>query len=222
MEWPLLAGVPGETVRDLLAIARRRSFGRDEVVFHQGDPANSLHLVSKGRFAVRVLTPRGDVALLDVYGPGEAFGEMALVMPDGLRSATVSALEPGETFAVYRDELTRLRSANPLVSDALLAVLAERLRRANERISVAHYLEVDERVRWCVVRLARSYGVVGGKATIPLTQEQIAEYADAARPTVNRVLRAEADRGTVAIGRGRLEVLDVDALAKRVRGVPVI
>ncbi len=216
----MLAAVPAEDVRQLLSIARRRTFARDEVVFHQGDPANSLHLVSKGHFAVKVLTPRGDAALLDVYGPGDAFGEMALVAADGLRSATVSALEAGERFAVFREEFARLRAAHASVSDALLVVLGERLRRANERISVAHYLDVEERVRWCVVRLAHTYGVEDGRATIPLTQEQIAEYAGAARPTVNRVLREEEERGSLALGRGRIDVLALDELAKRVRGVP--
>jgi CRP-like cAMP-binding protein len=62
MEWRLLEGVPGEEVRRLISVARRRTFERGEVVFHQGDPADSLHLVSKGRFAVRVTTPLGDEA----------------------------------------------------------------------------------------------------------------------------------------------------------------
>ena len=53
MDWPLLAGVGADDVAALLAIARRRSFRRGEVVFHVGDPADALHLVRKGRFAVR-------------------------------------------------------------------------------------------------------------------------------------------------------------------------
>jgi CRP/FNR family transcriptional regulator, cyclic AMP receptor protein len=222
VEWPLLAGVPPETVREVLAIARRRTFARDEVVFHQGDPANALHLISKGCFAIKVLTTRGDVALLDVCGPGDAFGEMALTLPEGLRSATVAALEPAETFALYREEVTRLREGHPAVGDAMLLLMAERLRRANERITVAHYVDVDERVRWCLVRLARIYGISDGRSTIRLTQEQISEYAGATRPTVNRVLNEEADRGSLTLGRGKLEVLDVDALARRVRGIPQI
>ena len=51
MQWPLLADVPPEDLRQILAIARRRTFSRGEVVFHHGDPADSLHLIVSGRFS---------------------------------------------------------------------------------------------------------------------------------------------------------------------------
>ena len=65
------------TFAGLLSIARRRTFARGEVVFHRDDPADSLHLVVRGRFGARVLTPLGDSVLIDVLGPGQSFGELA-------------------------------------------------------------------------------------------------------------------------------------------------
>ena len=130
VEWELLRGVPTPDVRRLLAVARRRTFSRGEVVFHEGDPADSLHLIAKGRFAVRVRTPPGDEAVLTLCGPGEAFGELALVSgAEAVRAATVEALEAGETHAVYRREFDRLRQEHPGVTDVLVAVLAEQVRR---------------------------------------------------------------------------------------------
>jgi CRP-like cAMP-binding protein len=79
MEWRLLEGVPGEEVRSLLSVARRRSFRKGEVVFHRGDPSDSLHLISKGRFKLEVMTPLGEPATIAVRGPGDSFGEMAIV-----------------------------------------------------------------------------------------------------------------------------------------------
>ena len=126
MEWPLLADLPSEDVRQLLSIARRRTFERGEVVFHRDDPADSLHLVVRGRFGVRVTTPVGDSVLLDVLGPGGSFGEIALLLPDSRRSATVSALEDGETRSIFRDDFARLQREHPGVKDVLLRLLAER------------------------------------------------------------------------------------------------
>src|SRR6185437_12986317 len=100
MEWRLLHGVPEEEVRRLLSLARRRTFKRGEVVFHRDDPADSMHLIVTGRFAVRVMTALGDQVTIAVRGPGESFGEMALVDAGARRSATVEALEPAETFSV--------------------------------------------------------------------------------------------------------------------------
>jgi len=113
VEWQLLEGVPAADVQRLIQVARRRTFRRREVVFHRGDPADSLHLVSKGRFAVRVMTPLGDQAMIAVRGPGESFGEMALVGEKAGRAATVEALEEAETLCVYEKEFARLRHEHP-------------------------------------------------------------------------------------------------------------
>jgi CRP-like cAMP-binding protein len=113
VEWRLLQGVPAEEVRRLIAHARRRTFRRGEVVFHRDDPADSMHLIVKGRFAIRVMTPLGAQATIAVRGPGESFGEMALVGGGARRSATVEALEAAETFCVYEREFARLRREHP-------------------------------------------------------------------------------------------------------------
>jgi CRP-like cAMP-binding protein len=218
VDWPLLAEVPVEDVREVLGIARRRTFRRGEVVFHEGDPGDSLHLIVDGRFASRVQTRLGDVALLAVHGPGEAFGELALLSPDAPRSATVAALEPAETRAVYCTDFTGLRRRHPGVNEVLLQLLAEQVRRSNERVLEAHYLEADVRVLRRLRDLARVYRAAGdGTVTIPLTQEELAEMAGTSRATVNRVLRDEMTRGTVELRRGRTIVTDLEQLARRAR-----
>ena len=65
-------GVPDEEVRRLLSVARRRRFSRHEVVFHREDPADSLHLISKGRFAIRIMTPLGETVTIGIRGPERA------------------------------------------------------------------------------------------------------------------------------------------------------
>jgi CRP/FNR family transcriptional regulator, cyclic AMP receptor protein len=216
MEWPLLADLPPEDVRQLLAIARRRTFDKGEVVFHRDDPADSLHLVARGRFAARVTTPQGDSVLLDVVGPGQAFGELALLLPHARRTATVSALENGETRSVFRDDFALLQRSHPGVKDVLLRLLAEQLRRASDRIVEAHYVDADTRVRRRLCALAEAYPA----GVVPLTQEDLAAMAGTSRATVNRVLRDEAKRGTVVLQRGRVTLVDTDELARRCRWSP--
>ena len=214
MDWPLLAAVPAEDVRQLLSIARRRTFSRNEVVVHRGDPADSMHLIASGRFAVRITTSRGDTALIAMRGPGDSFGELALVSSDAKRVATVSALEPGETRSVYRDDFVRLRRQHPSVDAVLVHLLAEEVRRLSERLTEAYYEDADTRVRRRLVELARA---AEGAATIPLTQEALAEMAGTSRATVNRVLRDEQRRGSIELGRGRTIIRERAELARRAR-----
>ncbi|CAN5262785.1 Crp/Fnr family transcriptional regulator [soil metagenome] len=215
VEWPLLADLPPEDVRELLSIARRRTFTKGEVVFHRDDPAESLHLVVRGRFAVRVASQAGDSVLLDVLGPGQAFGELALLLPGERRSATVSALENGETRSVYRDDFARLQRSHPGVKDVLLRLLAEQVRRTSDRIVEAHHVDADTRVRRRLCELAESYGTGDEEPVVPLTQEDLAAIAGTSRATVNRVLREEEKRGTVALTRGHVRVLDAETIQRQ-------
>ncbi|TML18843.1 MAG: Crp/Fnr family transcriptional regulator [Actinobacteria bacterium] len=217
MEWPLLADLPPDDVRNVLSIARRRTFRRGEIVFHRDDPADSLHLIVRGRFGARVVTPLGDDVLLDVMGPGQSFGELAVLQPGSRRSATVSALEDGETRSVFRDDFVQLEREHPGVKDVLLQLLAEQLRRASDRIVEAHYVDADTRVRRRLVELADAYRSADGDAVVPLTQEDVAAMAGTSRATVNRVLRDEQQQGAVELGRGRVIVLDREALERRCR-----
>ena len=217
MEWALLAGVPADDVRELLSVARRRRFARNEVVFHRDDPGDSLHLIQKGRFSLRVATPLGDVATIAVLGPGDSFGEMALLAEEPLRSATVTALEEAETFAVHRAEFEQLRSRHPGIDRILLRFLAGELRRVNERMLEALYVSAEKRTLRRLVELADLYRSADGEIVVTLTQESIAELAGVARPTVNSVLREEEKRGTIALERGRTRIVDLAELERRAR-----
>jgi CRP-like cAMP-binding protein len=216
VEWPLLAEVPPDDVRQLLTIARRRTFSRNEVVVHRGDPADSLHLIVSGRFGVSITTPLGDTALIAVRGPGDSFGELALVSPDAKRSATVTALETGETRSVYRDDFVRLQREHPSVNAVLVHLLAQEVRRLSERLAEAYYIDADTRVRRRLVELAGQQRGAG-PATIALTQEALAEMAGTSRATVNRILREEQRQGSLELGRGRIVVRELERLARQAR-----
>jgi CRP-like cAMP-binding protein len=215
MQWRLLDGVPEEHVRELLKVARRRRFSRNEVVFHRDDPGDSVHLVQRGRFAVRVMTPLGDLTTVAVRGPGESFGEMALVAEAPRRSATVAALEEAETISVYRDDFDVMRTRYASVDRVLLRFLTNEVRMLNERLLEALYVPVEKRVRRRLVELSELYG--GEPPVIPLTQETLAELAGTTRPSVNQVLRDEERRGSIELLRGKVRVLDAGELARRGR-----
>lgn len=217
VEWRLLEGVPAEQVRELLQVARRRTFARNEVVFHRDDPGDSLHLVSKGRFAVRVMTPLGETVTVAVRGPGESFGEMALVSEGARRSATIAALEDAETFSVFRDDFDLLRRQHPSVDELVFRFLTNEVRLLNERLLEALYLPVEKRVLRRLLELAELYRDGDGPVVVALPQEMVAELAGATRPTVNQVLRGLQERGIVTLGRGRIEIGELESLRTRAR-----
>jgi CRP-like cAMP-binding protein len=216
VRWRLFEGAADEDVQRVLTVARRRSFARGEVVFHRDDPGDSLHLINQGRFAVKIISPLGDTVTVAVRGPGDSFGEMALVSTTARRAATVIALENAETMAVYKDDFNELRSRHRSVNDLLLAFLTGEVRMLNERLMEALYIPVERRVLRRLAELSDG-GEGNGPVEIPLTQEELAELAGANRATVNRVLREEQKRGLVRLERGRTVVLDREQIVRRGR-----
>ena len=212
MEWELLAGLPEEDVRRVLQGARRRRFARGEVLFHEGDPASTVHLLARGRVAVRVTTPLGDVCTLDILGAGSVLGELALLCPGSPRSATALALEPTETMAVDESAFSELRNEHRRVADTLIQVLTARVRRLNDRLVEALYVPADARILRRLLELAGIYGDV-----VPLTQDDLSELAGTTRSTVNRVLRREEREGSLTLARGKIVLQDREALARRAR-----
>jgi CRP/FNR family transcriptional regulator, cyclic AMP receptor protein len=214
--WELLDGLADAEVQALLSIARRRRFARGEVVFHQHDPADTLHLIDRGRFAVRVATPLGDTAILAILGPGDIFGELSLLAGEQApRSATVAALEAAETRSVHRLDFQRLRAQHPETAEVLISILSGQVRRLSRHLLEALYAPADKRVLRRLLELGDMYAQPGGETVVPLTQEDLAGLAGTSRATVNRVLREEEARGSVRLGRGRTAVLDREALTRR-------
>ena len=202
--------------RRLLATTRRRKFAAGEVIFHEGDRGDSVHLIERGHVAVRVGTPLGDVATLTMLGPGSAFGELALIDGNERRSATVVAIDATDTRVVDHGEFERLRREYPQIERFLVELLAAQVRRVSGLAVEAMFVPADIRVLRRLLEVAQQFGENGG-TVIALTQDDLASMAGTTRPTANRVLkRAETD-GLLRLGRGRIEIIDADRLTKRAR-----
>jgi len=214
MDWALLESLSEEERRAVLARCRRQRFSRNEIVFREGEIGDCVHLLAKGTVAVRVSTPSGDVATLDVLRPGEAFGEQALVGDDDRRSATIVALERTETMRLMREDFVRLLAEQPYTGRLLVAMLDARLRATSQSLLEALYLSADTRVFRQLGRLAAIYSELGS-SEIPVTQDDLATMAGTTRQTVNRVLRQAQDRGLLRLARGKVEIVDAGGLAKR-------
>ena len=214
MRWSLFEEVQEAEVRYVLELARERNFERGEVIFHEGDPADTLHLIERGHVAAFALNRHGQRVMLEVLGPGEAFGELALLGDKAPRGATILALESTATHSIYEGDFRRLRRQHPEVAEVLLALLSEQIRRLNCQLLDALFVPAEARVRKRLVELTERYEPVAGELRIPLRQEDLADLAGTSRATVNRVLRQEAARGTVSLGRGSTTVLDKDRLAQ--------
>jgi CRP-like cAMP-binding protein len=215
MDWPVLASVPPDDRDRLVARLRRLAYRRDEVIFHQGDPADTLHLIAAGHVTVRVTLPGGEFVIVAIFGPGDAFGELALVGGPRPRGATVIALEPCETLSLGRDQFERLRASYPGVNRFLVELLSTRVERLNGYLLEALYVPAERRVLRRLLDLCQLYAGDEQHIVIPVTQEMLASLAGTTRPTANQVLGRLAASQLVEVSRGQIVVLNRRELHRR-------
>lgn len=207
---PLFAGLSRKERKALAPRADEVELEQGRQVVREGAFPYEFFAIADGTAEVR----RGEQLLAEL-GPGDFFGEMAVVSP-GPRNATIVALEATETMGVHRDVLEGLRAEHPGVDRLLIEALVTEVRRLSALLSEALYLPVDKRAWRRLLELARVYGGADGRgAVVPLTQEDLAQVVGTTRPTINKLLRGAEDDGLVRVRRGRLEILDPEALARR-------
>ena len=207
----ILALLSEENLDHLVGAVRVRRFARGEVVFHQGNLAESMHLIVRGRFAVRASTPLGDTATLAILGYGDVFGEIELLRHDHHRTVTVASLDASQTLSIGPEELARLQREQPVAIDELFAVVADDVARYTNHLVEALYESAEVRVLRRLLEVASLYS----DHEILLTQSELARLAGTSRTTVNKVLREEARRGTVRLGRARIKIVDLTLLESR-------
>ena len=208
----LLDTLDDDEQRQVLAAARRRRFKRNEVVFHDGDPGDTLHMVVSGHFAIRITTPMGDQAMVRVFGPADYFGELAMLSAGPRRGSAIS-LDGGETLSLQREDFVDLRATRPRINELLTDALVTEVRRLSAALIEALYVPVERRVWLRLIDLVELYGG-DAPVVIPLTQDDIAQLAGTTRPTANRVLRSGEEQGVLQLARGRIEVHDRAALRR--------
>ena len=151
---PLFERADARILESLAAGLRRRRFRRNEVIFHQGDPGDSLHVVAAGAVKIVLPSAEGEEAIIATLRPGDFFGELAL-LDDAPRSATASALEASDTLVLPRQTFVELLDTLPGLRDALLAGLARELRRLTGHVEELHFLDLAGRLAMRLTRLAR-------------------------------------------------------------------
>jgi CRP/FNR family transcriptional regulator, cyclic AMP receptor protein len=214
--WPILETIGAEERQALLRRAQRRRYARNQIVFHEGDPAAALHLLTAGRVSVRVVHgDSGSVLTLAVLGPGSTFGELALIRSAGTRAATITALEDVQTLSLHRDDFDQVRAAHAGIDRFLIELLAEQVRRLDERLLEVLYVPAERRVLRRLVELAGVYGEGRPGTVVPLTQEMLASMAGTTRPTANQALRKLTRARVVSMGRSSIRILDPAGLARR-------
>ncbi|MEO8217856.1 MAG: Crp/Fnr family transcriptional regulator [Acidobacteriota bacterium] len=186
----LFAELDERELNTLASVVRPRRHEKDEVVFHEDQSGDVFCLIREGRVKVTMISPEGKEIILSTMGPGDFFGEMAL-LDNEPRSATVVALEDLELWTIWRSDFLQLLSENFSITRKVLAELSRRLRSASDRIESLATMDVYGRLARYLLELAQRNGKIlanGYVAVTRPTHQAIANTIGTSRETVSRLI----------------------------------
>ena len=211
---PMFENLTPEQLQPLGEKMRTRKYQRGEVVFHQDDPGDRMHIIVQGRVRISIDSYDGrekDVALLN---PGDCFGEMALL--DGSnRSANATAVDDIETLVLLRDDFIKFIGEYPQVAAQTTAILTNRLRNTNQMMGDLAFLDVPTRVAKQLIGLAENQlggAVPDGPIEISIGQDELARLVGSTRETVSRALTSYRRMGLLTTSHRRISITDLDGL----------
>jgi CRP-like cAMP-binding protein len=212
---PLFRDLPEQDLATIASGLRTRRYRRGEVIFHQGDPGDALHIILTGRVKISSPSDSGVEAILTTLRPGEFFGSLALL--DGApRSASATAVDATETLILPRDRFRQLVNDWPEIRDHVFAELARELRRLTYHVEELHFLDIAGRLAARLARMAEEQGsaVVDGGIRLegPITQGELAAMVGSTRQSVNKLLGYLTEDGLIRMERDAIVVLDLPGL----------
>jgi CRP/FNR family cyclic AMP-dependent transcriptional regulator len=207
--------LPADALEALRSRMVTRRFARGETIVHQGDPSTNVYLIDTGHASVRIGTANGLTLTVGVLGPDESFGEMAALAGEGLRTASVVAIDTVTCHIIATRDFDQLRSENREIDRHLVGVLASLVIELDQRLTQAAYESVQRRCARRLYEVALLFADLDtDTAKVPLTQEELGSMAGATRSTTNQALSALSSQRVIALSRGRTDVLSLSALKR--------
>ena len=188
-------------------------------VFVEGDTAETMYIVVRGKVKIGCRTAEGRQKLTAVIGGGDIFGAVS-VLDSGPRSANATAITDLCVATLHQHALTAWTREHPQCSERLLRVLARRLQRAEDELAELTVVDVAGRVAHRLLKLAQRFGHSHGDGIVvthDLTQDEIAQLVGTTRESVNKVLCEFARLGWITTNGRTMFIHRTQPLVQRAR-----
>jgi CRP-like cAMP-binding protein len=216
---PIFRDLAPEALDQLCRYAKHTVLKRGATIFAKDDPGYSLYAVIRGTVKISISSHDGRNAILNLIGPGELFGEMAVL--DGQpRSADATANTNCEIFVIDRRDFLPLVRSHPTLAMKFIELLCTRIRWATDRVDQVILQDLPGRLASALLGLTENRRLDAERSTIAITQQEISEMVGMSRESINKQLRAWYLRKWVRLEHGAIVVLDAAALRELAEAGP--
>jgi CRP/FNR family transcriptional regulator, cyclic AMP receptor protein len=208
---PIFSDLDNEALEQLSRYAKHSILKRGATICSKGDPGNSMFAVISGTVKISVSSADGRSAILNLIGPGELFGEIA-VLDGQARTADATANTNCEIFAIDRRDFLPFVRSQPTLAMKFIELLCMRLRWTSDQVEQVILQDLPGRLAGALIRLTDKYKLAPAGRTIAITQQEISEMVGMTRESINKQLRVWAARNWVRLEHGAIVVLDPEPL----------
>jgi CRP/FNR family cyclic AMP-dependent transcriptional regulator len=205
-----------ESLAMLSERVRQQTMRRGQAVFVQDEPGDRMFVLVDGTVKLFIRFQTGEIIELIRHTPPAAFGEVSL-LDGGKRSATAEAVGNVRLLAIARDDLMELIRGRPEIIDDLLHSLGAIIRRTTDQVTELAFLGLQGRVARRLLLLTEGFDDAEVQG---VSQAEFASMVGGSRQSVNDVLKRLAERGFIAMNRGRVtEIRDARKLRELAKGL---
>ena len=210
----LFRNLDPDVIERIAALGSTVELAGNQVLFLKGDEGDALYGVLGGRIRISSGDADGKEIILNIIDPGDIFGEIALL--DGKpRTADASAMAPSQLLRVQRSDFLGLMAAEPRLTQHLMEMVCDRIRKTSEMLEDSAFLDLPARLAKRLLSLAKYYGEADtetGLTGIQISQAELGQLMGTSRESINKHLQYWRGRGWITLGRGRVTIDQPGAL----------
>ncbi len=207
----VLGILPPEDRRRLTERCVERRFEKGQIVYFEGQIADTMLALVEGHLKVSTYSPDGNELLIATVAPGGIIGELGVLSTEP-RSATVTATVTSRALILSRAVVMELIEQRPAMAVALLRRLGDMVRKTTEVASDLVFLDVNQRVAKFLIDRASD-----SSAEIRVIQSDLAATIGASRQRVNASLQEFQRQGWISLASRTVRILDPGALERTTR-----
>ncbi len=196
----------------LAGLAQERTLVQNESIFWEGDESAWFYMIVTGKIKISKLASSGKEIVLSYFGPGEVFGEVA-VLENKPYPASACALTEARLIGIKKSDFWNYLLKHPQIALKIISLLSGRLREAQSRLRDLAGERVEQRLARLLLRLSARLG-----QTLPFTRQELSDMAGTTTETTIRILSVWKSQSVIKSLRGKIEIIDEEKLRRLAEG----
>lgn len=214
----LFTGLPPADLEQIAAVTSIKSLGKDDYLFHEGDPAQGFYVVQRGAVNVHRVNAAGKEQIIHIFRTGDSFAEVALATRTGY-PADARAVEPTQVLLVQKDGFLALLKRQPELALRMLGSMSSHLRVLVGQLEDLTLKDVETRLaNWLVKRCPLPLTDVPVQFELTMTKRVLAAELGTVSETFSRTLAKFREQKLLTVKGKSITVLSpgrLNALLKR-------